>query len=43
MDLHNNKVGLKIGNDYFFFGDSDQELSNKCYQAYLDGKLKTAP
>lgn len=43
MDLHNNSVGLKIGSDYYFFSDSDDELSNSCYQALLDGKLITSP
>jgi len=47
MDLHNNKVGLEIGRQFFYvttaFGrlfSSDNEISNKCFAALQAGKLK---
>jgi len=43
MDLHNNSVGLKIGNALPFFGKSNAELSNLCYMALIQGKLITSP
>lgn len=39
MDLHNNGVGLSIGT-YYFIPDSDKSLSEQCYKALQDGKLK---
>ncbi len=47
MDLHNNSVGLSIGRMHFSFKDKfqfgwiekDEAISNKCYKAYLDGRL----
>lgn len=46
MDLHNNKVGLKIGKQFYVapaFGrlfSSDNEISNKCLATLEAGKLK---
>src|SRR5262249_50309449 len=40
MDLHNNSVGLKIGSGFWFFPDSNDALSGKCYAALLNGQLK---
>ena len=39
MDLHNNGVGLGIGT-YYFIPDSDKSLSEQCYKALQNGKLK---
>lgn len=39
MDLHNNSVGLDIG-FYYFIPDSDKALSEQCFKALQDGKLK---
>ncbi len=39
MDLHNNAVGLKIG-FYYFIPDSNDTLSEKCFQALQNGELK---
>jgi len=38
MDLHNNGVGLGIG-QYFLIPDSNDTLSQSCYNALVDGKL----
>jgi hypothetical protein len=40
MDLHNNSVGLEIG-FYYFIPDSNKALSDQCYKALQDGKLKS--
>jgi hypothetical protein len=39
MDLHNNAVGLELG-FYYFIPDSNDSLSNQCFKALQDGKLK---
>lgn len=47
MDLHNNFVGVNIGKQFIHVApgvgeyiESDKELSNRCYQAFTEGKLK---
>ena len=49
MDLHNNFVGLNIGKQFIHISpgvgeyiESDKELSDRCYKAYSEGKLKIA-
>ncbi len=50
MDLHNNFVGLNIGKQFIHivpgigeYFESDKELSDRCYKAYKEGKLKISP
>jgi len=49
MDLHNNFVGLNIGKQFIHiapgvgeFIESDKEISDRCYKAYQEGKLKVS-
>lgn len=41
MDLHNNAVGIAIGQS--FRNASDAALSNQCAAALTNGRLLTAP
>lgn len=39
MDLHNNAVGYKLGNEAIINGWSEEELLNKVIDAANNGKL----